>query len=55
MILRALKYTQLLGRGLVDQYGNLDANEVDSLVGALYSLPQKIVYCYREKTRYVAI
>ena len=44
MILRALKYTQLLGRGLVDQYGNLDANEVDSLVGALYSLPQKIVY-----------
>lgn len=44
VILRALKYTQLIGRGLVDQYGNLDANEVDSLVSSLYSLPQKIVY-----------
>ena len=44
VILRALKYTQLIGRGLVDQYGNLDANEVDSLASALYSLPQKIVY-----------
>lgn len=29
---------------MVDQYGSLDADEVDSLVSALYLLPQKIVY-----------
>ena len=44
VVLRALKYTELIGRGLADQYGNLDAEEVDALVSALYSLPQRIVY-----------
>ena len=44
VVLRALKYTELIGRGLADQYGNLDAEEVDAWVRALYSLPQKIVY-----------
>ena len=43
-ILRALKYTQLIGRALADQYGTLDADDIDLMVGALYSIPQKIVY-----------
>ena len=43
-ILRALKYTQLIGRALADQYGTLDADDIDLMVGTLYSVPQKIVY-----------
>ena len=44
LILRALKYTQLVGRALVDQYGALDADEIDILLGTIYSAPQKVIY-----------
>lgn len=43
-ILRAFKYTQIVGRTLVDQYGNLEADELDSMVTTLYTIPQKILY-----------
>lgn len=43
-ILRALKYTQLIGRTLVDQYGDLEDDELDVMVKCLYSLPQRILY-----------
>ena len=44
LIARALKYTQLVGRAFVDQFGALDAEEVDELVETLYVAPQKIIY-----------
>ncbi len=44
VVLRALKYSQLIGRALVDQYGALNANEIDRLVKTLYSIPQKVIY-----------
>lgn len=40
----AFKYTQLIGRALVDQYGTLDASEIDLITQSLYSAPQKIIY-----------
>lgn len=43
-IIRALKYTQLIGQALVDQYGVLNANEVDFITRTLYSATQKIVF-----------
>ncbi len=43
-IVTALKYTQLIGRALIDQYGSLDAQEIDQIVKTLYSAPQKIIY-----------
>lgn len=43
-IVIALKYTQLIGRALIDQYGSLDAPEIDHIVQTLYSAPQKIIY-----------
>lgn len=43
-ILRALKYTRLIGRILVEQYGELEAEEVDIIIKYLYSLPQKIIF-----------
>lgn len=42
--MRALKYTQIIGRALVDQYGNLENDELDIMVEALYRSPQKILY-----------
>ena len=44
LIERALKYTQLVGRAFVDQFGALDAEEVDELVETLYVAPQKLIY-----------
>ena len=44
LIVRALKYAQLVGRALVDQYGALDANEIDIMLQAIYSVPQKVIY-----------
>lgn len=44
IVLRALKYSQLIGRALIDQYGALDADEIDKLLKALYSVPQKVIY-----------
>lgn len=43
-VLRALKYSQLIGRALIDQYGALDAGEIDKILQTLYSVPQKIIY-----------
>lgn len=43
-VLRALKYSQLLGRALIDQYGALDADEIEHIVHLLYSVPQKIIF-----------
>lgn len=43
-ILRSLKYTRLIGRILVEQYGELEAKEVDTITQYLYSLPQKIIF-----------
>lgn len=43
-ILRAFKYAQIVGRTLVDQYGNLESDELDSMVSTLYTIPQKILY-----------
>lgn len=44
VVLRALKYVQLIGRAFVDQYGSLEDDEIDQMVGALYSIPQKVIY-----------
>lgn len=43
-VLRALKYSQLIGRALIDQYGALDADEIEHIVHELYSVPQKIIF-----------
>lgn len=43
-ILRALKYVRLIGHALVDQYGSLTDEELKMMVGALYTVPQKIIY-----------
>ena len=44
IVLRALKYSRLVGRALIDQYGALDADEIDKLLQTLYSVPQKVIY-----------
>ena len=44
VILRALKYAQLVGRALVDQFGALESEEVDKLTETLYSVPQKVIF-----------
>ena len=43
-ILRAFKYTQLIARALVDQYGDLENDEIDTMVNGLYSVTQKVAY-----------
>ena len=43
-ILRALKYTRLIGQALVDQYGALDSEELEGMVSSIYSNTQKILY-----------
>jgi len=44
IVLRALKYSQLIGRALIDQYGALDVDEIDKILQTLYSVPQKVIY-----------
>ncbi|EHQ89551.1 metallophosphoesterase [Desulfosporosinus youngiae] len=44
IVMRALKYSQLIGRALIDQYGALDADEIDKILQTLYSVPQKVIY-----------
>lgn len=44
VILRAMKYAQLVGRALVDQFGALESEEVDKLTETLYSVPQKVIF-----------
>lgn len=41
--LRALKYSQIIGRALVDQYGAINAEDLDVLIDAIYITPQKVV------------
>ncbi len=43
-ILRAFKYTQLIGRTLVDQYGDLESEDLEIMIRCLYSLPQKVLF-----------
>lgn len=43
-VARAFKYTQLIARTLVDQFGNLEADDLDTMTCALYSLPQRILF-----------
>ena len=43
-ILRAFKYTQLIARALVDQYGDLENDEINTMVNELYSVTQKVAY-----------
>lgn len=43
-ILRALKYTRLIGQALVDQYGTLESDELEQMVSSLYRNTQKILY-----------
>lgn len=44
VIQRALKYAQLIGRALIDQYGALDREEIDRILDAIYVVPQKVIY-----------
>lgn len=44
IVLRALKYTQIVGRALVDQYGSLDTDEIEKMIQLLYSIPQKVIF-----------
>lgn len=44
LVLRALKYAELVGRALVDQYGALDGDEIDKMLDALYIVPQKVIF-----------
>ena len=44
VILRSFKYTQLVGRALVDQYGALDSDEIDEIIQTLFSASPRIVY-----------
>ena len=44
IILKALKYTQLVGRALIDHYGALEAEDINLLQKTIYSIPQKIIY-----------
>lgn len=43
-VVRAFKYTQVIARTLVDQFGNLEADELDTMTNALYSLPQRVLF-----------
>ena len=44
IILKALKYAQLVGRALVDQYGSLESDDIEIMLKALYTVPQKVVF-----------
>lgn len=50
-ILRALKYAELVARALVDQYGALEADEIDIMLKTLYSVPQKVIYATLKQTQ----
>lgn len=43
-ILRALKFTQIIGRAMVDQFGSIDAKDLQVITNTVYILPQKIIY-----------
>lgn len=50
-ILRALKYAELVARALVDQYGALEADEIDIMLQTLYCVPQKVIYATLKQTQ----
>lgn len=41
---RAFRYLQIISRALVDQYGNLEADEISRIVSSIYSLTPKVIY-----------
>lgn len=43
-VARALKFTQIIGRAMVDQFGSIDAKELQVITDTVYTLPQKIIY-----------
>jgi len=43
-ILRAHRYTQLIGQALLNQYGSLTGEEIDIFLKVIYSIPQKVIY-----------
>lgn len=45
-ILRALKYLQIIGRSFVDQYGDLEAEEIDKIVKSIFSDTQRLVFAF---------
>ncbi len=53
VILRAFKYMQIVSRALVDQYGTLETDEINTLLETIFSIPQKVIYSillpYQEK------
>lgn len=44
VIAKAMKYTRLVGRALVDQYGFLEESDLDIMLQTLYNVPQKVIY-----------
>ena len=44
LLMRALKYTQLVGRALIDQCATLEMEELQKILQAIYSVPQKVIY-----------
>lgn len=44
VLAKAIKYIHLVGRALVDQYGSLEADEIEPILDALFSVPQKAVF-----------
>ena len=51
VLLKALKFTQLISRSLIDQYGSLDDDEVDTLVNVIFTVPQKVIYGMLKQTQ----
>ena len=44
VVAKAYKYTQLISRALVDQYGSLENEEIDLILDAIFKNPQKVIY-----------
>lgn len=44
IILKAFKYVQLVSKALVDQYGNLEDEEIECLLNTIFRIPQKVIY-----------
>lgn len=51
VVLKALKFTQLLGRALIDQYGAFDEQDVDRIIDIIYSVPQKVIFAILKETQ----
>ena len=44
IILKAFKYVQMVSRALVDQYGNLEDEEIECILNTIFRIPQKFIY-----------